>query len=236
MAAFFCRECYETKNLMVSRLNIQNKRNVDKHNEDIANITAKHYNGVSQRSSLSDIRSFDITKDLPHDPMHVLLEGICKYHLIDILQVILDGPEKRATLDELNTNIKIFNFGNNKSKNRPSGIKPNILDDQPSLSMTAAQTWNMIMLFPFIFHDIIDIEHRDYDFFNMLRLIMLIAFSNRIENHQLVLLDNIIKNYYKCYIDQPTLSNVPKLHYLGHLVDSIKRYIFIKNSTFKLFF
>lgn len=223
MAAFFCRECYETKNEMQHRLNIDKKRNLEEHNDDLACITDKHYRGVSKKSPLSDIKLFDITKDLPHDPMHILFEGLCKYHLIDILQVIIDGPDKRATLDEINTNIKAFNFGRNKSKNRPSGIKQNILDDNPSLSMTAAQTWTMVMLFPFIFHDIVDITHRDFDFFNMLRLILLISFSNRIENHHLVILESTIKKYYKRYIDHPTLSNVPKLHYLGHLVDSIKR-------------
>ena len=152
-----------------------------------------------------------------------IFEGIAKYHIIDILQVIIDGPEKRATLNDINTNIKYFNFGANKSKNRPSPIKPSILEDNPSLSMTASQTWSFVMLFPFIMDDIVDITHRDYDFFNLLRLIILITFSSKIKSSHLSVLENTIEEYYNYYIKHPTLSNVPKLHYLGHLIDSIKR-------------
>lgn len=229
-AHFFCRECYEEKKDMSNCLHINKKRNIETHNSDIEQIVDKHFHGVVNRSPLLDIRQFDITKDLPHDPMHILNEGLAKYHLIDVLQFIIDGPDRRATLEDINTNIKFFNFGVNQSKNRPSGIKPSILEDNPSLSMTASQTGAIIMLFPFIFDDIVDINHSDYKFFNYLRLIMLITYSTKIESHHLELLQATIKKYYKRYIEHPTLSNVPKLHYLGHLVDSIKRYVFISFS------
>ena len=156
--------------------------------------------------------------------MHILFGGLAKYDLIDILQSIIDGVDStRVSLNEINTKIKLFDFGRGKSRNKPSKIKDNIIDDNPSLSMTTAQTWSMVLLLPFILDEAIDVTHFDYAFFNQLRLIIQICFSNVIKLHHLDLLDETIKKYYDNYLKQNTLSNVPKLHYLCHLVETIKR-------------
>ena len=116
-------------------------RDVQQHEADVKNVKEKNYMGVMKTSPLSSLPKFDITKDLPHDPMHIIFEGLAKYHLIDILQVIIDGPgPKRTTIVEVNRRIKLFDFGFFKSRNKPNVIKDNILDDNPSLSMAAAQT------------------------------------------------------------------------------------------------
>lgn len=223
-AKYMCRECYKQRDEFHKKPYIGDLRTIEQHENDLLSVSDKNYKGVLKLTPLVNIPYFNIAKDLPHDTMHIIFEGLGKYHLIDILQSILDGPgEQRTTIQEINTRIKLFNFGRSKSRNRPSGIKDNILDDNPSLSMTASQTWNMVLLLPFIIDDIIDITHPDYNFFNMLRLIILISFSNTIRMSDIIILERTIENYYSAYIKHETMSNVPKLHYLLHLVADIKR-------------
>lgn len=202
---------------------IAEKRTTESHFDDIENAdSVPHYKGVSFGSVLLELEEFEID-DLPHDPMHIILEGLAKYHCIDLFQRLLDGLDgNRTSIDEINLRLKYFDYGN-KSRNKPLPIQDTILNDKTSLRWTAAMTWTFTMFSPFILEDIVDTEHEDFKFFNLLRKICLICFANEISNEALEKLDLYIKEYVERYLRANTLSNVPKLHYLTHLVEQIKR-------------
>ena len=200
------------------------KRTDEEHFKDIMDSRNEiHSKGVIHSSMLLEIPDFSIM-DIPHDPMHIILEGLAKYHTIDLFQNLLDGVDRsRTSISEINTRLRLFDYGKYKSRNRPLPIYQGILNDKGNLRWTASMTWNFIIFAPFILEDIIDISHEYFNFFNLLRIICLISFSTNISMKALRILDVKIKDYIKLYCESQTLSSVPKIHYLSHLVEHIER-------------
>ena len=83
------------------------ERSDEEHFVDILNSKNNaHYKGVSFSSILLDVDDFSIM-DLPHDPMHVILEGLGKYHSVDLFQNLLDGVDRsRTSITEINSRLK----------------------------------------------------------------------------------------------------------------------------------
>lgn len=211
---------------MAHKSSISQLRTNESHMEDVSSLqqsTMKSVRGVSEFSLLFSINSLDVT-DLPHDPMHIIFEGVGKYHVIDFLQVLLDGSERtRTSIKEINMRIGGFDYGPYKKRNKPLAIMGTILNDTASLRWTSSMTSTFIMFLPFILFDIVDIEHEYFGFFNLLRKIVQIISSRRITDGMIAMLKECVDKYCTIYTNSETLSNVPKIHYLKHLPDQIKR-------------
>ena len=81
---------------------------------------SKEY-GVNRRSELSNLPQFDLCRCLPHDVMHVLLEGILPLNCRLLLaHCIL--KEKYFTLNQLNTALLNFPYGQSERSNAPGPI------------------------------------------------------------------------------------------------------------------
>ena len=74
---------------------------------------------INSRSCLCFLPDFDVTKQLPHDIMHVLLEGIVLYELQLSLTALI--AQRHFTLEEFNYKLKQYQFSyvDNKSKPEP---------------------------------------------------------------------------------------------------------------------
>lgn len=59
------------------------------------------------------------------DPMHDVLEGVCRYNMANILNVLIN-QDKLFTLETLNDRIRFFDYGTNTGKNIPVSITCNI--------------------------------------------------------------------------------------------------------------
>lgn len=77
--------------------------------------------GINRLSILSEIPYFDLTACLPHDIMHVILEGVlprnCRlllYHCI--------VERKYFTLNHLNKTMLDFNYGEHEKSNSPRSL------------------------------------------------------------------------------------------------------------------
>ena len=136
------------------------KRTDEEHFKDIMDSRNEiHSKGVIHSSMLLEIPDFSIM-DIPHDPMHIILEGLAKYHTIDLFQNLLDGVDRsRTSISEINTRLRLFDYGKYKSRNRPLPIYQGILNDKGNLRWTASMAWSFIIFAPFILEDIIDISH-----------------------------------------------------------------------------
>ena len=83
----------------------------------------QHYSkeyGVVARSVLMDAPYFNLTRQMPLDIMHVILEGASSRALDFVLKWFLDNS--LFTLDELNHFVQNFNYGYSEMKDKPVKI------------------------------------------------------------------------------------------------------------------
>lgn len=70
-----------------------------------------HYSkvyGINQVSIITELMDFDVTKQLPQDLMHVILEGIYPLHMEQFLEYIVSSGI--MTLDEVNSQLSSFPY------------------------------------------------------------------------------------------------------------------------------
>lgn len=119
-------------------------------------------NGIKRYTKIFDYKDiFDPIKQSPQDPMHVILEGLARNIVMLYLKQWTKGSHPRSTLEELNSRLQNFKYGFLKEKSRMKPFTENDLK-KDTLAISASQMRSLLLLFPFIFHDIIDLESDDY--------------------------------------------------------------------------
>lgn len=78
-------------------------------------------------SALCQSRYFHIIGGLPGDAMHDVLEGCLQYECKELLKYLIQ-ERKYLKLDELNSNLKNFDYGYYNDKNKPSPIAERTLN------------------------------------------------------------------------------------------------------------
>lgn len=76
---------------------------------------------MNRLSGLDDVPHFDLTVCLPHDIMHVILEGVLPRNVRLLLNYCI-FQKKFFSLNSLNKIITDFQFGDEEQKNRPRPI------------------------------------------------------------------------------------------------------------------
>ena len=83
-----------------------------------------HYSlcyGVNRESKLALLEPFDITKQLPQDVMHVVLEGVAQLHLGLLLKnILVDNPV--CSLQQFNRKIQAYPYQYHETAQKPSPI------------------------------------------------------------------------------------------------------------------
>lgn len=74
--------------------------------------------GVNRLSILDQVPHFDLCQCLPHDMMHVILEGALQRHC----KLVLIHHEHYFTLHHLNQQISNYSYGYSESVNAPRPI------------------------------------------------------------------------------------------------------------------
>ena len=77
--------------------------------------------GVNRLSSLDEVPHFDLTVCLPHDIMHVILEGVLPRNIRLLLNYCI-FQKKYFSISILNKIITNFKFGDHEQTNRPRPI------------------------------------------------------------------------------------------------------------------
>ena len=77
--------------------------------------------GVNRLSILNEVPQFNLCVCIPHDIMHVLLEGVLPHHCKTLLHYyIID--QRLFTVKHLNEQIKEFKYGYSEKTNAPRQI------------------------------------------------------------------------------------------------------------------
>ena len=83
--------------------------------------------GVTRLSSLHDATGFDVCKCLPHDIMHVLLEGVTSQEIKLFFKYAIDDLEL-FTINWFNEEVAQMEMAGTESKDRPSPFDRNVLN------------------------------------------------------------------------------------------------------------
>jgi len=94
--------------------------------------------GVNYKSPLNKLDDFDVCDgQLPQDMMHILLEGVILYTIKAMLQSFI--YEKHFfTIDYVNQKLSSFKFSRSESRNKPSKISINILNNEGNIHQSGS--------------------------------------------------------------------------------------------------
>lgn len=192
---------------------------------------SKEY-GVVSRSVLMDVPGFMITKGLLHDPMHVLLEGICPMEVKAIIRLFIAND--LFSLDAFNDTLTSFPYTEEESRDKPVPISRTTLNaGEHSLRQSSQSMKNLVIVLPFVIARLIDFESPEYrelepnwNNFILLREIVLLVFSPVIHDVGILLLKTYVathnEQFVELYADE--LPYTPKMHYLVHLVQQMSEF------------
>ena len=178
--------------------------------------------GIIEKSVLSELSHFDITKQLPQDIMHILLEGSVQYEARLILQHFFNSGI--ITLQQLNTAFCELSLGYHDEKNRPPSLREITFNDQESYKMklTAEQARVFLKNLPFILIRYVQPENPYYQLLLQIVLIVQICFSPVTSDARVQELRDVIELHLKTFKELFPLKNIiPKMHYLIHIPDQI---------------
>lgn len=184
-------------------------RTIENYKSDLVNCAC----GVREPSPYSCIENFEITKNLPPDAMHDILEGTAHYDFCYSFKNII-STKKYITLKDFNNRLRGFDFGPFVS-NRPDVIsQTNLLSGK--LPFTSAETLNFIQNFPFIYGDVIPEDDDYWNVLILLRKISKIIFAESFIQGEEIVLIELLKEHHESFIKLfgPVLK--PKHHFLLH--------------------
>ena len=191
-------------------------------NEGLRTHFSKEY-GVNKKSILLEAPYFDVTKQLPQDVMHVILEGGLQRTFYFVLIHFLESGI--FSLEDLNAFIVNFNYGYSELKDKPVVISQEDLQDPAkNLGQTAAQIWLLSRVFPFFGEPYAYHCSDVWKVFIMMSEITGICLSKKITINILGYLRVLIKEHLQLFKDVFNQNITPKQHYLVHLPSQILKF------------
>ena len=195
--------------------------------ENAANDTVRNYlkitYGINKRSAFCSLPNFDITKQLPQDIMHSLLEGNVQYEIrLMLLHFVTTGL---FTLQQINGSINSHTYGSSEMSNKPGPLRDSVFfgSENYKLKYNASQTRLFLRLLPFIIGPFINFEDPYYLFLIKLIKTVHIIFSPVIKLETIHYLKDLITENFQQFKDLFSDKNIlPKQHYLLNIPETIK--------------
>lgn len=172
--------------------------------------------GVAKSSPFKSIQSFHVITGLPPDIMHDILEGVIPVTLdVIIQQLIASNCLSRVGIKQ---RFSDFMFGKSDVRNGPKSANISVL------GMSAAETWCVFRLFPFIVGDAIPQDNESWELYIYLARICDIIFAPTIEDDWIPYLDILVTDFYTFMKTVAPQRLRPKFHYLLHYPTLIKNF------------
>jgi hypothetical protein len=175
--------------------------------------------GVKGESVFKDVANFSVSRCLPPDPMHDILEGLCPINIRIVLLGLIS--QKKLTVKIFNERLDMFVFSKCDGTDRP----PHVPDNFPSnnqLPGSASQNWCLFCNLPFLVYDLINVsgvneELSDYWQLHLLaREICKIVFALVIQKDWLLDLQCYISMHHSLLAKYYKHMFTPKIHFLVH--------------------
>ena len=104
-----------------------------------------HENGTKTNSCLNQLAYFKVTKGLPPDIMHDLLEGVIRYNFCCLIEHLHEL--KYYSAKDLNQDLKAFKYGRIDKKNH---LPVDLFTDKSRYKISATHMWMLLRIFPVI--------------------------------------------------------------------------------------
>lgn len=230
----FCRQCLVTQNEFRSKFNESEvtMRTAALHEQHLAIMAGGNndneeeedeYNqqeeepekpsvkfGVNSKSPLLKVNSFDITKCMPQDIMHLFLEGIMETHCRLLLNHAIE--DKKLKLKDINYFLSSHDYGKLQT-DKPSPIQPTHL--KSGLRQTSSQMLMLSFLLPFILKGHCDpAKLQNYI---LLLMIFSMCMSHEFDISGVSILTEMIQEYLMKFSILFPDKLTPKHHFLLHL-------------------
>lgn len=225
-----CRRCMISKNELKSNFNVNSfaLRDSSSHSDQL-NILSEDLSpqaktfwsmqfGINSRSCLLNLENMDVTRCLPHDFMHIVLEGVLESHITVFIKHCIS--EGKFTLNDLNLSMSNFDY-KCFSKDKPSPILPTHLEN--GIRQNAAQMLCLGQILAFIVGKWLDETVEDHiKTFILLMQIINIALSYELHEDDVDLLNIMVQTHhirFKALYGDAAIT--PKWHYMLHLPEQI---------------
>jgi hypothetical protein len=171
--------------------------------------------GVMGRSVLTDIETFDVTKCMVQDLMHVGIEGLLELEIRHFL--IYLTKSRCITLKKLNDKLSMFDYGHLK-KDKPSLIEPRHLDHK--LRQNCVQLITLGTVLPFVINE--SVEDDDERLLNFILLLQIINgfLSFEMKKSDVNVLKLMVEVHHVAFV-RLYRSATPKCHYMIHFPSQI---------------
>lgn len=186
----------------------------------------KHH-GINKRSILCSLESFDVTKCILQDVMHVVIEGMIEMECRAFLKYCINS--NFFTLALLNENIINFRYGH-LSKDKPSLVDQHHLQGA-KLRQNAAQLMTLSNVLPLLVFG--HVPEDDERLENLIRLNQILNLMLAFEIHidDVPLLQQMINIHHSCFLHlYPDINPTPKMHFMIHLPSQILRFGPLRHS------
>ena len=220
---YFCRFCLLTRQEFLSGNNNAVLRTCQNYDEacDVIEEAGSAFQGIKMCSVMNKIPGFHVCKPgLPPCLAHDVFEGIVRYDLFRIIKYLCEVVEW-IHIGDLNIAIKSFKYKSSEALDKPPYI--NLKSDK--LIGHSVQNKNLLNNLSLImFNHIVDENDVMWQNYLLLKCIVSYICSPCINIDQTYYLEYLVEKYTQAVADCEYLNKRPKLHYLWHYGDLIRKF------------
>lgn len=226
-ANYYCRICRSPKPELQKMLreSFQSLRNENNYEMDINTINATD-TGLNERCIFHDVPNFHAVRNIVCDFMHDIPEGVARYDMAIIVQNLIIN--KYFTLDQLNSRIVLYQYGMTENKNCPPKINQSHLNNG-SIIMSASEMLCLVRNFGLIVGELIPKSSKNWKLYILLRKIVDLCCARSIQPECSKLLDSLVSEHNRLYMELSNKTLKPKFHLLTHYGR-----LLLKNGPIKL--
>lgn len=169
--------------------------------------------GVKSACVFNSVVDFHIILALCVDPMHDILEGVCKYDLGFILHYYI-YVKKYFSFDTLNNRLNAYPYDPNEKKSKPPSITDSHLSKK-KIHLSSSEMLCLVRNITLVIGDLVPIDDEFWQVIIMLHSIVDIVFASHIQKEVCNYLQTIIAEYLST-ISTLGLQLRPKHHFLTH--------------------
>ena len=186
--------------------------------------------GITGRSVLLDIPYLKLEECLVQDPMHVLLEGVTQFTMVELLKKCHN--EKICKIEWISAKLQSFKYSYLDLKNKPCEIDKQVLLKRNKLRQNAACILSLTYILPIILRNLAPRIGKLYQLFMNICRITTIAFSPFADENTAGELQIQIESFLRGYKKICSNSSFkPKHHFLLHLTKQMLLYGPLKHSS-----
>jgi len=169
--------------------------------------------GLSDESVLCELKYFDITRCLPQDFMHNIMEGCLEAEMRAMLNQLIE-IDSMFSYNDLNYFLKMLDYPVQFSRDKPSVIdRRHVIDGK--LRQSASQMMCLMAILPFALANFVNEQNKFYSNFLLLCQISNVLLAYKVKKSSIAFLRNSIFLHHSRYIKLYG-SMTPKFHFLSH--------------------